>query len=106
MAGAVVAGAVAGAVVVLREFDFRDADIWFLRFALDSKQQLLAVGNKFGKLWLWNVDGVPLQPLAKNIGHPKATAAVRQIAFSPDRRYLVCCCEDGSIWKWALDQSN
>jgi hypothetical protein len=39
---------VAGAVVVLREFDFKDADIWFLRFALDPKLQILAIGNKVG----------------------------------------------------------
>ena len=92
-----------GAVVVLREFEFRDAEIWFVRFALDPALQILAVGNKYGKLWLWNVDGTPQQPLVKNASHAKCTSAVRQVSFSPDRRYLLCCCEDGSIWKWALD---
>jgi polycomb protein EED len=94
-----------GAAVVLREFEFRDADIWFVRFALDPRLEILAVGNKFGKLWLWNVDGSGNggAPLVKAAGHVKCTAAIRQTAFSPDRRFLLCCCEDGSIWKWAVD---
>jgi len=93
-----------GAAVVLREFEFRDADIWFVRFSLDPRLEILAVGNKFGKLWLWNVDGTgSSNPLVKAAGHVKCTAAIRQTVFSPDRRFLLCCCEDGSIWKWAID---
>jgi polycomb protein EED len=76
-----------------------------VRFALDPRLEILAVGNKFGKLWLWNVDGSGNggAPLVKAAGHVKCTAAIRQTAFSPDRRFLLCCCEDGSIWKWAVD---
>ena len=93
-----------GAAVVLREFEFRDADIWFVRFSLDPRLEILAVGNKFGKLWLWNVDGTgSSNPLVKAAGHVKCSAAIRQTIFSPDRRFLLCCCEDGSIWKWTLD---
>ena len=34
---------------------------------------------QYGKLWLWNVDGVPYAPLVKNVGHPKCGAAIRQV---------------------------
>lgn len=34
------------AVAVLREFAFKDAEIWFVRFSLDPLLQRLAVGNK------------------------------------------------------------
>jgi hypothetical protein len=35
----------------------------FVRFALDPSLQLIAVGNKHGRLWVWNVDGTPAAPL-------------------------------------------
>mmetsp|Transcript_2155 Transcript_2155/g.2676 ORF Transcript_2155/g.2676 Transcript_2155/m.2676 type:complete len:564 (-) Transcript_2155:99-1790(-) len=92
-----------GATNILKEFEFKDADIWFVRFSLDLKYQLMAVGNKFGQLWLWNVDGNPHSVLVKKHCHLKCNSAIRQTAFSPDGRYLVCCCENGSIWKWAID---
>jgi len=91
------------AAIVLREFEFRDADIWFVRFSLDLKSQLMAIGNKYGRLWIWNIDGTPNATLVKNHGHLKCNSAIRQTAFSPDGKYLVCCCENGSIWKWAID---
>uniref|UniRef100_A0A7S2SUZ6 Polycomb protein EED n=1 Tax=Rhizochromulina marina TaxID=1034831 RepID=A0A7S2SUZ6_9STRA len=91
------------AVAVLREFAFRDAEIWFVRFSLDPLLQRIAVGNKLGKLWIWDVDGFPIQPLVKNMGHVKCNSAIRQTCFSPDGKFLVSCCDDGSIWKWSLD---
>lgn len=90
----------------MREFAFSGADIWFLKFAIDPSLQILAVGNAIGQLWLWNVDGRPLMsPIARCVTHPKCTTVIRHMSFSPDSRYLVCCCEDGTVWKWRLGRN-
>ncbi|TYZ69320.1 hypothetical protein PybrP1_004057 [[Pythium] brassicae (nom. inval.)] len=36
------------AVTVLREYQFKDAELWFMKFGLDSQLEVLAVGNKNG----------------------------------------------------------
>ena len=58
---------------------------------------------QYGKLWLWNVDGVPYAPLVKNVGHPKCGAAIRQVFPSLSFKYpdltaavLEGCLQSGS----------
>lgn len=107
-------------VVILHEYVFKNSEIWFVRFGLDPQLEYLGVGTKVrmtvvnplvaitslqsGKLWIWGVDGQPAQPLAKNAGHPRCTSTVRQVTFSPDSRFVLCGCEDGTIWRWTLTQ--
>lgn len=35
--------------------------------------------------------------------HPKCTSVVRQTCFSADGRWLVFCCDDGTVWKYAVN---
>jgi polycomb protein EED len=41
---------------VLHKFECDDNEIWFIRFGLDEAQQVLAVGNQVGDIYLWNID--------------------------------------------------
>ena len=43
------------APLVLREFITENNDIWFLRFDLSIPLDLLAVGNKYGKVYIYNL---------------------------------------------------
>jgi len=91
------------AIVIVKEFLFADANIWFLRFCVDIPSQTVAVGSKSGNVYVWNV-GDPVNesgsvPLACKLSS-MSTSTIRQTAFSPDGRFLLCCSDDGTIWRW------
>lgn len=48
-----------GAPLVLREFEMRGCEIWFVRMDICVPLDLLAVGNKFGKVYLFSLSGQP-----------------------------------------------
>ena len=94
--------------IVVREFVLNNADIWFLRFSLSSDLKRIAVDNKIGQLFLWNVDETPEEYIEKGVVHHECAAAmrlthnkmirtIRQTAFGPDGNVLVCCCDDGTV---------
>ncbi|KAJ8602478.1 hypothetical protein CTAYLR_001209 [Chrysophaeum taylorii] len=91
------------AVLVLRELELAGADIWFMRFGVDPKHELVAAGNKTGKVNVWRVDAETSSP-ALRISQHKCNTAVRQVDFSPDSKLLACCCDDASVW--VFDQLN
>jgi hypothetical protein len=33
-------------VSILKKFDYKDCEIWFIRFAMDASQTILALGNQ------------------------------------------------------------
>ena len=82
-------------VLVLKELDLPNADIWFMRFSVDASRRFLAAGNKAGTVYVWDVDNAG-DPLAK-LAHHKANAAVRQCCFSPDSNFVAYCCDDASF---------
>ena len=90
-------------VVIVKEFLFADANIWFLRFCVDYSSQTMAVGSKCGTIYLWDVnepaDESGSVPLTRKLSS-MSTSTIRQTAFSPDGRFLLCCCDDGTIWRW------
>eukprot|EP00936_MAST-01D_sp_MAST-1D-sp1_P001863 g1863.t1 len=85
------------AATVLRSYAFTEANIWFVRFALDVDCTTLAVGNKSGKIYVWDVDSPG--HMCK-LQHPHSKVTVRQTALSADGRTLVACCDDSTIWRW------
>lgn len=88
---------------ILHRFDFKDCEIWFIRFALDPKCRLMALGNQSGKLFIWDIDTPdPTVIRVIPLTHPKCTTAIRQTTFSRDGRILICVCDDGTIWRWDL----
>lgn len=86
-------------VLILSELELQGADIWFMRFALDLKQEYLAAGNKSGCVYVWNIDSCCASdaPFLR-LSHPKCISAVRQVSFSPDSRLVACSCDDSSVW--------
>ena len=43
-------------VVVVKEFLFADANIWFVRFSLDKASRFMAVGSKCGNVYVWDTN--------------------------------------------------
>lgn len=88
-------------VSILHKFDYKDCEIWFVRFSMDARQTILALGNQVGKTYLWDLDTEdPAQTRFSVLSHPKCTAAIRQTSLSRDGGVLICACDDATIWRW------
>jgi len=90
---------------VIHRFDIKDCDIWFIRFCLDFCKKTIAVGNKSGKTYIFDVNvSDPSQIRSSILTHPKCTSAIRQTALSRDGKVLICVCDDSTIWRWDRDE--
>ena len=88
-------------VSIIHKFDFKDCEIWFVRFSMDAKQKVLALGNQVGKTYLWDMDtDDPSSCRFTVLSSPKCTSAIRQTSLSRDGNILICACDDGTIWRW------
>ncbi|XP_005112534.2 polycomb protein EED [Aplysia californica] len=88
-------------VWVLHRFEYRECEIWYMRFSLDYNQQIMALGNQVGHIFVWDLDvDDPTQTKFAKLAHHKSTAAVRQTALSKDGNILLAVSDDGSIWRW------
>ncbi|KAL0274788.1 UNVERIFIED_CONTAM: hypothetical protein PYX00_002829 [Menopon gallinae] len=88
-------------VTIIHRFEYKECEIWFVRFSMDFSQKILALGNQIGRTFVWDLD-VTDPNLAKctTLSHPKCTSAVRQTSLSRDGSVLVCVCDDGTVWRW------
>jgi polycomb protein EED len=90
-----------GRTTVIHRLDVRDCEIWFIRFATDSEDKVLALGNTKGKIYTWDLTVTDPAALQHRIlSHPKCTSAVRQTSLSRDGEVLIAVCDDGTIWRW------
>ncbi|KAK7108755.1 hypothetical protein V1264_016430 [Littorina saxatilis] len=88
-------------VSVLHRFDYRDCEIWYMRFCLDYQQKMMALGNQVGRIFLWDLDVEdPAQTKFTKLMHPKCGTAIRQTAFSKDGNTLLAVSDDACIWRW------
>ncbi|CAB4055586.1 EED [Lepeophtheirus salmonis] len=86
---------------VIHKLNYKDNEIWFIRFALDKGQKLLALGNQMGRTYIWDLDVEdPKDTKYVVLSHPKCNVAVRQTSFSRDGNVCICACDDGTIWRW------
>ncbi|CAL8103572.1 unnamed protein product [Orchesella dallaii] len=92
---------------VITRLEIKDCDIWFIRFALDFWKHTLALGNKSGKTFIYDLKvAEPSQIRASVLAHPKCVSAIRQTAFSRDGSILICVCDDSTIWRWDISKDS
>ena len=87
-------------------FEIAHCDIWFIRFCVDFKHELLALGNTAGKLSYWELTAddpskmksvvfIPTKIVAvvlllfflfraHHLSHNKCVSAIRQVTISKD----------------------
>lgn len=92
---------------ILENFHVKNCDIWFVKFSIDNRMKYMALGNRIGKTYIFDLDSHDhdSRPVDKYIlSHPKCTSTIRQTCFSNNANTLICSCEDGTIWRWDLTQ--
>lgn len=87
---------------IMENFDVKDCDIWFLRFSIDTEMKHLALGNRLGKIYIYDLDSHDHDSRADKItlSHPQLTSTVRQTCYNNNGTILICSCENGTIWRW------
>lgn len=90
-------------VLVVHELDLPGANIWFLRFGICAERLHVAAGNTSGDLVVYDVDTCELKA---TLTHPKMRGAVRQVAFSPDARFVAAVGDDAGLFVYELDNGG
>ncbi|BBN04603.1 polycomb protein EED [Marchantia polymorpha subsp. ruderalis] len=88
-----------GVVDILQKYPVPECDIWFIKFSCDFSFNTLAIGNREGKIYVWEPQASPPNLLAK-LCASGCKSPIRQTATSYDGSIILCCCEDGTIWRW------
>ncbi|XP_013381306.1 polycomb protein eed [Lingula anatina] len=88
-------------VTVLHRFDYRDCDIWYMRFSMDYWQKVLALGNQVGRIFVWDLDVEdPQLTRCTTLVHQKCATAIRQTHMNRDGSIILAVCDDATIWRW------
>lgn len=91
----------------IAKFEIEHCGYYFIRFATDYDQSILAVGNAFGNVRLYDLEcRNPMKIPYVTLEHPKRKHIVRDITFSRCGRDLVCCSDDGTIWLYQRKVSS
>ncbi|TYZ62990.1 hypothetical protein PybrP1_002803 [[Pythium] brassicae (nom. inval.)] len=82
-------------------YQFKDAELWFMKFGLDSQLEVLAVGNKKGVVSVFDLDSEAERSVGK-LTHSGCKSTIRQVCFSRSGRTLISCSDDATVWRWDL----
>jgi len=86
---------------IIHKLQLKECDIWFIRFSMDGDGKSLALGNRTGKVFVWDLDVEdPADIRCSVLAHPKCTSTVRQTSMSKDGSVLISVCDDGTLWRW------
>ncbi|WJX10147.1 Polycomb group protein fie2 [Trifolium repens] len=88
-----------GSVDILQKYPVPECDIWFIKFSCDFHFNSAAIGNREGKIFVWELQSSPPVLIAK-LSHVQSKSPIRQTAVSFDGSTILSCCEDGTIWRW------
>nr|WEG85327.1 fertilization-independent endosperm [Picea abies]WJW72926.1 polycomb repressive complex 2 subunit [Picea abies] len=92
-----------GVVDILQKYPVPDCDTWFIKFSCDFHYNSMAVGNREGKVYVWELQSSPPNLIAR-LQHAQCKSPIRQTAISHDGSTILCCCDDGSMWRWDVVQ--
>ncbi|GMP51661.1 hypothetical protein CsSME_00017806 [Camellia sinensis var. sinensis] len=88
-----------GSVDILQKYPVPECDIWFIKFSCDFHYNAAAIGNREGKIFVWELQSSPPVLIAR-LSHIQSKSPIRQTAMSFDGSTILSCCEDGTIWRW------
>jgi polycomb protein EED len=90
--------------ILLRTFHFNDGELWYIRFAIEPRLKLLAVGTSRGTITIWTIGDESYQSVVKPIRnlHVNCQKTIRCVRFSPDGSMLFASTDDGLIYQWYL----
>lgn len=88
-----------GSADILMKYPVPECDIWFIKFSCDFHFNAVAVGNREGKIYVWELQSCPPVLVAK-LSHQHSKSPIRQTAMSYDGSIILAGCDDGTIWRW------
>ncbi|KAF3658785.1 Polycomb group protein FIE1 [Capsicum annuum] len=94
-----------GTVDILQKYPVPECDIWFIKFSCDFHYKTAAIGNREGKIFVWELLTSPPTLIAR-LSHVQSKLPIRQTAMSFDGSTILSCCEDGTIWRWDVVATN
>lgn len=81
------------------QYSVKDADIWFMRFALDAECKTMVCGNRVGDSFVWRMHTRPPVKLGV-LSDRGCKKTVRQTAISADGKTVIVVCDGGTVWRW------
>ncbi|CAN1168071.1 Polycomb group protein FIE1 [Linum perenne] len=94
-----------GTVDILQKYPVPECDIWFIKFSYDFHFNAAAIGNREGKIFVWELQTSPPSLIAR-LSNAQSKSPIRQTAMSFDGSTILSCCEDGTIWRWDAISSS
>ncbi|GJS18380.1 polycomb group protein fertilization-independent endosperm [Tanacetum coccineum] len=76
-----------GTVDILQKYPVPECDIWFIKLSCDFHYNAAAIGNREGKIFVWELQTSPPTLIAR-LSHVQSKSPIRQTAMSFDGRYI------------------
>ncbi|KAI3933620.1 hypothetical protein MKW92_030452 [Papaver armeniacum] len=92
-------------VDILQKYPVPECDRWYIKFSCDFHYNTIAIGNREGEIFVWELQSSPPVLIAR-LSHPQSKVEIRHTATSFDGSIILGCCEDGTIWRWDASQQQ